>query len=53
VHTNKNDRTEKLLREILLKLIETKEASMDKFIEKLSKKYDVYLKSQDNEFKDE
>ena len=53
------DRTKKLLYELLYQLLEwnkkTKKypKNMDILIEELSKKYDVYLKHQDNEFQDE
>lgn len=50
---SKNDRNKKLLRELLLDIRHTKEPSLNKFIEEMSEKYDIYLKSQDNQFKDE
>lgn len=53
------DRTKKLLYELLYRLLEWNKKrkkypkNMDILIEELSKKYDVYLKHQDNEFRDE
>ena len=53
------DRTKKLLYELLYRLLEWNKKikkypkNMDILIEELSKKYDVYLKYQDNEFQDE
>ena len=50
---DKEDRNKKLLRELLVDIHNTKEPSLNKFIEELAEKYDIYLKSQDNEFRDE
>ena len=50
---SKNDRNKRLLRELLLEIQNTEEPSLSKFIEELSEKYEVYLKRQNNQFRDE
>jgi hypothetical protein len=53
---NRKDRTKKLLHEILYDYSHrwfTGGESLEKFIEELAGKYDIYLKSQDNQFQDE
>jgi len=50
---NKKDRNKKLLRELLFDIHDTEEPSLSKFIEEISEKYEVYLKNQDNQFRDE
>ncbi len=65
--TQQEDRTKKLLNELLHRLIEellstgiydshsiiSDKQTMNDLIDELSKRYDVYLKHQDNEFRDE
>ena len=54
---NREDRTKNLLREILYEYAHRwftdGSSELNRFIEELAEKYDIYLKSQDNQFQDE